>query len=65
MLTEIIVVHVLVHTVCRYDIYMWFIAMIYVAIIGMIYQGIVAMWIALNKYCGICSRHDPGSRIIR
>jgi hypothetical protein len=31
----------------------------YIPVIGMFYIGIVAMRIALNKYCGLCSRHDP------
>jgi len=31
----------------------------YIPVIGMFYIGVVAMRIALNKYCGLCSRHDP------
>ena len=38
---------------------------VYVPTVGMYCIGIVAMRIALNKYCGLCSRHDPACRCIR
>jgi hypothetical protein len=38
---------------------------LYVPSVGMYGIGMVAMRIALNKYCGLCSWHDPACRTIR